>query len=101
MMWGKSNEVVVVRLAATPLKRFRPALIPGLEIDLNRSAGLWPRRRLSRDVPERLRLKDEGESGGSPAQVKTRFLRFLDLDSRVHRQEHSEEASPNADERRF
>ena len=45
MMWGKSNVVVVVRLAATPLKRFRPALIPGLEIDLNRFSGLWPRRR--------------------------------------------------------
>ena len=61
---------------------------------------IWPCRRLraaSMASSERLRLRD----GGSRAQVKTRFLRFLDLDSRVHRQEHSEEASPNADERRF
>jgi len=60
MMWGKSNVVVVVRLAATPLKRFRPALLPGLGIDPNRSAGLWPRRRLLRDEARHLQSKSLG-----------------------------------------
>jgi hypothetical protein len=39
---------------------------------------------------------------GSPAYVKPKFLRFLDLDSRVLLEKDiEEEASANADERRF